>query len=131
MRVVRTLVALAGVGALALLGACGDDDDSSGDDTLPAMQTTAVAPTTTLPPSTTQPRFYEIKSGDTLSGIADSFGLPEQAIMEANGITDPNKIFAGQVITLPLLADVSTTTTAAVTTVPQPTAQPVITTIAP
>ena len=95
------------------------------------MQTTTPLPTTTLPPPTTQPRFYEVKSGDTLSGIAQSFGLPVEAIMQANNITDPNRIQAGQVLVLPLLADVTTTTTTPVTTTPQATAQPVITTIAP
>ncbi|MGH9271649.1 MAG: LysM peptidoglycan-binding domain-containing protein [Ilumatobacteraceae bacterium] len=128
----RTLVALTAVGAMVLLGACGDDDDPAADEPLPSMFTTVPAVTTTLAPPTTQARFYEIKSGDTLSGIAASFGLPVEAIMSVNGITDPNRIVAGQVISLPLLSELPTTTVAApVTTVPQPTAQPVITTIAP
>ena len=68
---------------------------------MPAIQTTTSI-TTTIPPTTSQPRFYEIQSGDTLIEIAAAFGLPVQAVMEANGITDANVIFAGQIITLPL-----------------------------
>lgn len=41
---------------------------------------------------------YVVKSGDTLSGIANKFGTTYQKLAEINGISDPNKIFAGQVI---------------------------------
>ena len=57
-------------------------------------------------PTTTQPRFYEIQPGDTLTEIAAAFGLPILAIMEKNGIIDPNKIFAGQILELPLAAEI-------------------------
>ena len=41
---------------------------------------------------------YTVKNGDTLSGIANRFGTTYQKLAEINGISDPNKIFAGQVI---------------------------------
>ena len=41
---------------------------------------------------------YTVKSGDTLSNIASKFGTTYQKLAEINGIADPNKIFAGQVI---------------------------------
>lgn len=41
---------------------------------------------------------YTVKNGDTLSGIANKFGTTYQKLAEINGISDPNKIFAGQVI---------------------------------
>jgi LysM repeat protein len=131
MRVVRAVVTLLGVGAALVLGACGGDDDPNADETLPAMQTTAPPFTTAGPSTTAQPRFHEVKSGDTLTAIAATYGLPVEAIMIENNLTDPNRIVVGQVLILPLMADVTTTTTAAVTTVPQATAAPVITTIAP
>ncbi len=41
---------------------------------------------------------YTVQSGDTLSGIASQFGTTYQKIAADNGIADPNKIFAGQVL---------------------------------
>ncbi len=41
---------------------------------------------------------YTVKNGDTLSGIANEFGTTYQKLAEINGIADPNKIYAGQVI---------------------------------
>ena len=44
---------------------------------------------------------YVIQPGDTLTGIAASHGTTVAAIADANGIADPNKIQAGQTITIP------------------------------
>ena len=41
---------------------------------------------------------YTVQTGDTLSGIASQFGTTYQKIATDNGISDPNKIFAGQVL---------------------------------
>ncbi|OFK25343.1 GH25 family lysozyme [Olsenella sp. HMSC062G07] len=41
---------------------------------------------------------YTVKSGDTLSGIAAKYGTTYQAIAKKNGISDPNKIYSGQVL---------------------------------
>ena len=46
-------------------------------------------------------RTYTIVRGDTLSGIAKRFGTTYQEIARLNGIADPNKIRAGQVIKIP------------------------------
>lgn len=43
---------------------------------------------------------YTVQSGDTLSGIAAKFGTTYQAIAAANGISDPNRIYPGQVLTI-------------------------------
>lgn len=43
---------------------------------------------------------YTVQSGDTLSGIAAKFGTTYQAIAAANGILDPDRIYAGQVLTI-------------------------------
>lgn len=130
MQLVRAVVTLLGVGAALVLGACGGDEPDA-DETLPAMQTTTPPLTTAGPSTTVQPRFHEVTSGDTLTAIAETYGLPVEAIMIENNLTDPNRIVVGQVLILPLVSDVTTTTIAAVTTAPQPTAAPVITTIAP
>lgn len=44
---------------------------------------------------------YTVVSGDNLSAIGKKFGVSYQAIAAANGIADPNKIFAGQRLTIP------------------------------
>lgn len=43
---------------------------------------------------------YTVQSGDTLSGIAERFGTTYQKIAAANGISDPNRIYPGQVLTI-------------------------------
>ena len=40
--------------------------------------------------------YYTIKSGDTLSGIASKYGTTYQKLAQLNGISNPNKIYAGQ-----------------------------------
>lgn len=41
---------------------------------------------------------YVVKSGDTLSGIANKFGTTYQKLAEINSIANPNKIYPGQVL---------------------------------
>jgi LysM repeat protein len=98
----RLLGASVAVGGLIAVGAaaCTDDDTAEPGVTLPPILTTTS--TTTIPPSTTRPqRFYEIQDGDTLTEIADRFGVPIEAIMRLNAIRDQNAIYAGQLIELP------------------------------
>lgn len=44
----------------------------------------------------TSASYYTVKSGDTLSGIAAKYGTTYQKIASLNGISNPNKIYAGQ-----------------------------------
>jgi tyrosinase len=45
---------------------------------------------------------YVVQQGDTLSGIAQRFGVSLQALEAANPqISDPNLIFPGQLVTIP------------------------------
>ncbi|OXM59139.1 LysM peptidoglycan-binding domain-containing protein [Amycolatopsis vastitatis] len=46
-------------------------------------------------------RRYQVKPGDTLSAIAARFGTTVAAIAARNGIANPNRIYAGQWLTLP------------------------------
>lgn len=43
-------------------------------------------------------RVYTVKPGDTLSGIAAKLGTTYQALAKKNGISNPNRIYAGQKI---------------------------------
>lgn len=47
------------------------------------------------------PGTYVIKQGDTLYAIAVQYKVSIQALMEANAITDPTSIQAGQVLVIP------------------------------
>jgi LysM repeat protein len=47
------------------------------------------SPTTPAPP---QQRFHVVEGGDTLNRIAQRYGVTVEAIMQANGFTDRNRI---------------------------------------
>ncbi|MDD2921835.1 MAG: LysM peptidoglycan-binding domain-containing protein [Anaerolineales bacterium] len=44
---------------------------------------------------------YIVQPGDSLSSIAGRFSVDVTALMSANGITDPNQIYAGQELVIP------------------------------
>lgn len=44
---------------------------------------------------------YVVVSGDTLSGIADIHGVSQSALVLANGLSDPDSLRVGQVLTIP------------------------------
>lgn len=64
---------------------------------------------TVAPPSTTATSVaaagpggsYVVEPGDTLSVIAEQFGVSVEALSQANGITDVNTIKPGQELTIP------------------------------
>jgi lysozyme len=62
---------------------------------LPVL-TGAAAPTPPPPGET-----YVVQPGDTLSGIGQKLGVDWHQIAAANGITDPNVIYPGQVLRIP------------------------------
>ena len=49
-------------------------------------------------PTWVKGRTYTVRSGDTLSSIASKFGTSYQALASLNGISNPNLIYAGQVL---------------------------------
>ena len=48
--------------------------------------------------SSSAPQYYTIRSGDTLSEIAQRFGTSVSTLMSLNGISNPNLIYAGHKI---------------------------------
>jgi lysozyme len=70
--------------------------------------TTASAPPVNQPATTTatattdaQAQTYTVRPGDTLGAIAAQLGTTVNALCQSNGITDPNEIEVGQVLTIP------------------------------
>ena len=53
---------------------------------------------TTSPPGERQ---YIVESGDTLSGIAERFGVSVEAIVEANGLASPDSLSVDYVLIIP------------------------------
>ena len=50
----------------------------------------------------TKPKIHEIRQGETLLGIALSYGITMKDLMEANELENPDKIFYGQELILPV-----------------------------
>jgi LysM repeat protein len=55
---------------------------------------------------TTLPQYYEVQRGDTLTLIAAAYQIPVQALMDANQLTNPDDIFAGQFLAIPRREDI-------------------------
>jgi lysozyme len=89
---------------LQIAGAQADADASAGETNSDAPASggtsneTAAASTNSEPASATT---YTVKSGDTLNRIAAHLGISANELAEANDISDPNKIYVGQVLTIP------------------------------
>jgi LysM repeat protein len=98
---------------VAVVAGCGSPDGSA-IETLPPIKTTTSTTTTTTTPDSRR-IFYEVKSGDTVGNIADSFEVTRALIVELNNLSnDGNDIDVGQVLEIPndvrLVADLPTTT---------------------
>jgi len=52
-------------------------------------------------PADSEPRYHLIQRGETLSQIAERYGITTMALQAANGISDPDNIFVGQRLTIP------------------------------
>lgn len=52
--------------------------------------------------STSNPIYHTVHVGDTLSTIAEQYGVTYQEIAAANGIENPNLIYAGQILKIPV-----------------------------
>lgn len=115
----RTRILAMSALALFTVSACSEKTEDT-IDSLPML--TAVASTTGGPitgdtTTTTIPKledeFYLIQQGDSLSAIASSFGVKLETLMAVNGITNPDKIQAGQKLIIPSGGAPTTTTSVA------------------
>lgn len=59
-------------------------------------------PTPTATATPAEPVPYIVQAGDTLGLIAEKFGVGTDALMEANGLTNPNLIREGQKLIIPV-----------------------------
>lgn len=97
---------------LVVAAGCGGDDDSA----TGTPTTIASAPPTATDPASATPTpvssggeptlpptgvTYVIQTGDTMYSIAQRFGVTVDAIVEANGISDPTNIAVGHVLIIP------------------------------
>ena len=55
---------------------------------------------------------HTLQTGETLSILAELYDVPVEAIIAANGITDPNFVYAGQVLVIPGGGDENTAVSA-------------------
>ncbi len=53
----------------------------------------------------TSHRLYIIKEGDTLSEIAEEYGVSVERLVELNDISDPDLIYAGEILRIPTIND--------------------------
>ncbi len=70
----------------------------AGDELVAVAEETAVAPAPEAKPAETT---YELKRGDVLSRVASKYGVSLKALMEANGIENPDKVEAGAKLVIP------------------------------
>lgn len=74
---------------------------STPEPTAPPSATPAATPDATVAPTTAATRTYKVKSGDTLSSIAATFGTTVKKIAKLNNIADPRVLRVGQVLQIP------------------------------
>ncbi len=94
--------------ALILVGGCARLDRATSDSTGEVAnepEFTIVTVTIALSPT---PRIsesrYTVQDGDTLSGIADQFGVTWDALIQANNLQSQDAIYVGQELVIPLPA---------------------------
>jgi Tfp pilus assembly protein FimV len=88
--------------AIAFLGVIltsGTGDENGGQEPRAGRQASDQRGRTTTSPRP-QRRFYTVKVGDTLGGIAETTGVPVEDLLELNPELDPQALVSGQRIRL-------------------------------
>jgi LysM repeat protein len=70
----------------------------------PAPTATAsptVPPATSTPPPTATLQVYLVQPGDTLTRIADRFGVSMETLIDANNLANPNQLLPGDRLIIP------------------------------
>lgn len=73
--------------------------------TIPTSTVPAPTPALTSTPSPQSVTTYTVKVGDTLSEIAQKYGVDVDVIIRYNGISSPDELQVGQTIAIPLNTD--------------------------
>lgn len=117
MRARTASMAMVALAAGSVLTGCGRSAPEEGATTLEASispSTTAAVittlPPTTAPPPTTTPE-YIVQQGDSLSIIAQRFGVSTEDLANFNGIENADDIKIGQTLTIPPTTAPPTTAT--------------------
>lgn len=63
---------------------------------------TSHAPAAVSPTAPSAPLQYTVQAGDALGVIAQAYGVSIEDLMAANSITDPNMLYVGQVLIIPV-----------------------------
>jgi LysM repeat protein len=89
--------------ALAVLTLSACVRDTSPPPTSPAPTLEVVVATQGPPPVPTpgKQQLYDVREGDTLSGIAARFAVSEEAILKQNPDLEPDTLFVGQELIIP------------------------------
>ncbi|MBA2327553.1 MAG: LysM peptidoglycan-binding domain-containing protein [Actinobacteria bacterium] len=95
---IGVLVAVAVGAVIALIQLNGSSD---GDRAGQGPQSTVAAPSTQPPPTTGAPINYVVRRGDTLTSIAEQFGVLPAAIVAANQLTNPDQLTEGATLVIP------------------------------
>ncbi len=66
-----------------------------------ATATPAPMPTVAGQPASPRPITHTIRAGETLQGIAWQYGVTAEAILRANGLTEPERMRVGQALVIP------------------------------
>lgn len=86
---------------LVLLAACQGGSTGSTDQVRLLITPVPTPTATEAAQPTAAPVTYTVKSGDTLSGIADLFGVTVDDIVRSNNVADANSLQVGQTLTIP------------------------------
>jgi LysM repeat protein len=86
---------------LVACGGGGGKPTPTPNDVMMIVTPTPGTPVPHTPTPSTGQQTYTVREGDSLSSIASRFGVTEKELQKANNISDPNSIYAGQVLIIP------------------------------